>query len=205
MIIEKSVFEMLEERISNIKNDLILYENDDGVVEILSQEDYPIDPDTLERILHDVEAELYNSDVNTVEQQDVAAEVQPNAAAQPDTTQPDVEQPEITKDDLIAMQISTTQDIFTKMYLIKRIEKLENYVNNLIDLLEVKYDIDEFDQLKRMKIYIDTLNKIALTLPTDTLYHIVVGFEFDLMDLLDRLAEAIRKLEGSKDEQLDNY
>ena len=77
------------------------------------------------------------------------------------------------------------------MYLTKRITKIETYINNLIESMELKYDIDEFDQLKRFATYIDTLNNVSLLLPTDVLYHLVTGFEFDLIDLIGKIKENI--------------
>ena len=64
---------------------------------------------------------------------------------------------------------------------------MKKYIDNLISLMEMKYDIDEFDQLKRLSTYIDTLDEIALTLPSETLYQIVIGFEFDLLDLIGKI------------------
>jgi len=110
----------------------------------------------------------------------------PTAPVEPEQTAPVLDE-----DDIIAVQISQTQEVFTKIYLVKRLEKLKKYLDNLIDLMELKYDIDEFDQLKRISSYIDILDEIALILPADTLYHILVGFEFDLLELLKKISDIV--------------
>ena len=165
MIIDNEILDILQER-RNISDHsfTVIMENDEGLV--------------------DSEAEEQSEAPQAAEQGAEEQSEAPQAAEQGAAQLPD-------EDELIAVQITQTQEVFTKIYLIKRIEQLKKYVDNLISLMEMKYDIDEFDQLKRLSTYVDTLDEIALTLPSETLYQIVIGFEFDLLDLIGKIGKII--------------
>ena len=129
--------------------------------------------------------DFYNQDFSVL-LEDVQ---QPEAA--PDAQQPEAAPQQPDENSLIAMQIDQTQEVFTKIYLIKRIDQIKKYIGSLISLMEMKFDLDEFEQLKRLNTYIDTLDEFALILPSETLYQMVVGFEFDLLDLIAKINKII--------------
>lgn len=185
MIIDETVKELLNERQEFFNQashfETILLENDGGLVE--AEDNGSIDD------------QWYREPVDQVQ----APESQPAAQAQAQGSQPvnqaqAPEFPEFDSDDLAAIQITQTQEIFTKMYLIRRLDKLKRYVKNLIDVMEMKFDIDEFDRLKKISIYINTLDGIALILPAETLYHIIVDFEFELLELVGKIDKATAEM-----------
>ena len=208
MIIDKDIMELNEARRSILESaasySSILLENDEGLVAIDSSGDGDGGLWYIEEPLDDQQAadQQTQDEQAAAEQQavtdDSGAQQVPEEAeqaaaeqqAQDEQTAAE-QQPQLDEDDIIAIQISQTQEVFTKMYLIKRLEKLKKYVENLIDLMEMKYDIDEFDQLKRISLYLDILDDIGLILPADTLYHMITGFEFDLLDLVQKISKVV--------------
>ena len=200
MIIDKNILDILEERRSIIERASfqVFYENDEGLIPLDNGEDdegglwyieEPMQPQPAEEQPAEGGEQLVEG--QPAEGEGQPAEEQP-AGEQPAGEQPaEGEEPQIDEDDIVAIQISQTQEIFTKIYLIQRLEKLKKYLENLIDLMELKYDIDEFDQLKRIAMYVGILDEIALTLPADTLYHMIVGFEFDLLELIQKISNII--------------
>ncbi len=211
MIIDNEILGILQERRSISDHSFtVIMENDEGLVDSQQVEKQDAgdqseaaapgaksseQPDTAGQPTEAPNAAEQGADEQPTEAPNAAeqgAGDQTEAAAQagaPDTAEQQDQLPD--EDELIAVQITQTQEVFTKIYLIKHIEQLKKYVDNLISLMEMKYDIDEFDQLKRLSTYIDTLDEIALTLPSETLYQILIGFEFDLLDLITKINKII--------------
>ncbi|HID40589.1 MAG TPA: hypothetical protein EYP33_00335, partial [Pyrodictium sp.] len=144
MIIDKTVKELLQERQELFNRvspfESVLLENDEGLI---ADEDAPADQQWYSESDMVVDPQQAEMAPQAAEQQ---AEMTPQTAEQqaemaPQTAEQAAEQAEFDLDDLTAMQITQTQEIFTKMYLVKRIEKLKRYIKNLIDLMEMKFDL----------------------------------------------------------------
>ena len=104
---------------------------------------------------------------------------------------PEPEQEVPNKEDLLTLSIDATQDLFTKVYLVKRIDRLKDWINYLLDQLDKKIDADELYVLENYRTFIDILSNIDIAMPTAALYHIVAQIEIELTDLLRKIKDNI--------------
>lgn len=142
-----------------------------------------------------------NYDDGLVPEEEPAQEQDPSIGTQeaPQATASETEQQSVSdqtqevpsEEDLLTLSIDTTQDLFTKVYLIKRIDRLKDWINYLMDQLDKKIDADELYTLENYRTFIDILSNIDIAMPTAALYHIVAQIEIELAELLRKIKEGI--------------
>lgn len=98
-----------------------------------------------------------------------------------------------SEEELLSMSINATQDLFTKVYLIKRIDRLKDWLNYLLDQLDKKVDVDELYTLENYRTFIDILSNIDITMATPSLYHLVAQLELELIELLQKIRAKIEE------------
>jgi len=121
---------------------------------------------------------------------------QPEQPQEPEQAEQETEQAQEqpSEEELMSRQIDANQDVFTKIYLLKRLDKLSRWMVNLKSVVNRHVDADAIKQFESYQMLLGVLKQVALATETAVLYHTLIQLEIELLELLRKLDAVDEKI-----------
>jgi len=143
-----------------------------------------------------LEAELHQSDDEDIDKATEDKEDNSEEEDQDNSEEVQEVQEEPTQEEQFAYELEGTQDKFIQFVLYEKILDLSNKISILKDNIQSglnKNDDQFLSSLKNYDQYIQVLNELIFTVSTGTIYKLLGQLELELIELLERYVESVKK------------
>jgi hypothetical protein len=146
-----------------------------------------------------LEAELHqgdDEDIDKVTEEESPEEGEEQAPEEGEEDGEEQAPPEPTEEEQFAFELEGTQDKFIQFVLYEKILDLSNKISILKDNIQSglnKNDDGFLSTLKNYEQYIQVLNELIFTVSTGTIYKLLGQLELELIELLEKYVESVKK------------